>query len=428
MNENENQYVKEDPAEPKFFSMIPNKVVDDLGYAELALYVYYKRVAADQGRCWKSVKQVAEDLKMSIPKLWKTQAALVDAGLISVSKRTNEQGIECNSKVVSIVNVWQENNEKYMLPPLRFRRTPPTKSYDKEKPIRKTNEEKDISPTGETDPEPQNPEPLTDIILFCQICGNYELHKDEKQVGCNICNGADRYEKPLTVEEADNKMFGTRDEPIMPNDELLRPTFTTDQMKQLATAYVTGKCPVGEHNRELCEVLEKQGYFKVRGRGKNGVTTYKLSDKGKAVCSDPTRSLADMIQLKQEIATRKAEQKSKPKPPKKKNGKAPQDITTMPEIQGIAEKLCLIHFGTTYKELTDDNKRTIVSLSHIYRNQGADSPQKVQQVHDFCKRFDWYEDASPYGFTKNMWIAKALNSSNGQPQAVDKTFSIEEVD
>jgi DNA-binding PadR family transcriptional regulator len=275
---------------------------------------------------------------------------------------------------------------------------------------------KDISPTGETDPEPQKPK----TIPGWKLCYGIDPVTGESLLHADVVG--------LTVEEADNKLFGTRDEPITPDDELLRPTFTTDQMKQLATAYVSGKCPVADHNRELCRVLEKQGYFKIRGRGKNGVSTYKLSEKGKAVCSDPTTALKDLIQLNKDIATRKAENKNKPKKTNKKNGKAPLDITTMPEIQGIAEKLCLIHFGTTYKELTDDNKRTIVSLSHIYRNQGADTSQKVQQVHDHYKSCDWYEGASPFGFTKNLRIAQALNTGSRQTKATDKSFSIEEVD
>jgi hypothetical protein len=301
--------------------------------------------------------------------------------------------------------------------------TPPTKSYDKEKPIRKTNKEKDISPPGETPPEPEKP-----LWVRCKECSLTVKEADialfgkpdETQEYCSIVEHS-----PKREDECDDCEY--KEGCKLRDVELLRPTFTTDQMKQLATAYVNGKCPVADHNRELCRVLEKQGYFKIRGRGKNGVSTYKLSDRGKAICSDPTTALKDLIKLNEDIAARKAEKASKPKP-KKKNGKAPQDITTKPEIQGIAEKLCLIHFGTTYKELTDDNKRTIVPLANTYRNQGADTPEKVQQVHDHYKSCDWYEGASPFGFTKNLRIAQALKPGNGQPQATDKTFSIEEVD
>lgn len=204
--------------------------------------------------------------------------------------------------------------------------------------------------------------------------------------------------------------------------------FTEDELKQLATAFVYGHVSVADYNREICAGLEAKGYLKVRGQSKGKPTSYKLQTVAQTLCENPSDDLAQEIKRKQDVRATVEGRKAEAKKKRRKNkDKAPPDITTMPEIQDVAEALCDIHFDMTFSLIDDSDKRTIVTLANKYRNQGADTGKKVRQIHDHYREQDWYKGLSIWGLTNNMRIQQAL-AAMGKVDAVeqDKPFTIEE--
>lgn len=93
------------------FAMIPN-LVDDAGLSVFAyrLYGHLRRVAGDEGACWKSVRTLAKVCKMSPASVMKARKELLRHELIECQARVNQYGgrdlIE-----IRIVDVWGENGE-----------------------------------------------------------------------------------------------------------------------------------------------------------------------------------------------------------------------------------------------------------------------------------------------------------------------------
>jgi hypothetical protein len=159
--------------EPKYYARIPNMVIDDLPYAELALYTYYKRVAYDTGACWQSTATIGKSLGMSPKKVRATRRELEKKNLVHVS------GEDGKTKTIRIVNVWEQNIGRYNMtpvqndpPPGTIVPTPGSNRTHEEKDIRTTNKEnKDLSPPETGD---DSPPPLDGVIIdtkICRICG-----------------------------------------------------------------------------------------------------------------------------------------------------------------------------------------------------------------------------------------------------------------
>lgn len=84
---------------------IPN-MVDEMGLSVYAfrLYVRFKRVAGDQGKCFYTTPQLAEQCKMSEGSVSKAKKELVALGLIAIDR--DDKWIRDN---ITIVDVWPAN-------------------------------------------------------------------------------------------------------------------------------------------------------------------------------------------------------------------------------------------------------------------------------------------------------------------------------
>jgi hypothetical protein len=161
--------------EPKYYARIPNMIIDDLNYSELALYTYYKRVAYDTGSCWQSTATIGKSLKMSPKKVKATRRLLEKRGLITVT--ANLKGdVECSPKTIRIVNIWQENIDRYNLPPVQNDPplgtnciTPGYVSTHKEKESKTNKENQDLPPTVNGDGDAS----IGDgSVCHCDVCGD----------------------------------------------------------------------------------------------------------------------------------------------------------------------------------------------------------------------------------------------------------------
>jgi len=94
----------------KYFTTVPNMVIDDeeLTRDEIALYLYYKRVAGESGVCFKSNSNAAKGAKMGTTLLKECRARLVQLGYLEVEE---SPGVPTQ---IRIVNVWDANMERYI--------------------------------------------------------------------------------------------------------------------------------------------------------------------------------------------------------------------------------------------------------------------------------------------------------------------------
>ncbi len=97
----------------KYFTIIPNYIVNHSTVYEQAIYLYMKRVAGEEGTCWMSAMEIAKRLDCSRNTVAKYQKKLVERGWIEViGKRatgeTNQQTIEYR-----IIDLWSLNIRHY---------------------------------------------------------------------------------------------------------------------------------------------------------------------------------------------------------------------------------------------------------------------------------------------------------------------------
>jgi len=100
-----------DNAPVNYFSMIPH-IVDDSGISAQAkaLYLHLKRVAGDDGLCWKTQDQLAEHCGFSAKTVVKAKRELIEARIIEVKL----EAVEGHPRhVIHILNIWTENERKY---------------------------------------------------------------------------------------------------------------------------------------------------------------------------------------------------------------------------------------------------------------------------------------------------------------------------
>ncbi|MCX6715633.1 MAG: helix-turn-helix domain-containing protein [Candidatus Taylorbacteria bacterium] len=97
----------------KYFTIIPNYIVNHSTVYEQAIYLYMKRVAGEDGTCWMSAMEIAKRLDCSRNTIAKYQKKLVERGWIEVvghhaTGETNQQTIEYR-----IVDLWSLNIRHY---------------------------------------------------------------------------------------------------------------------------------------------------------------------------------------------------------------------------------------------------------------------------------------------------------------------------
>ena len=107
--------VKDDGDPRKYYAAIPN-IVFKLGLNpyELSLYVYLKKVAGEEGMCWKSTSTIARELNMGAGTVSRTKGtlaisrtALNGKSLITIATEMQNGGNP--NHAISITDIWPEN-------------------------------------------------------------------------------------------------------------------------------------------------------------------------------------------------------------------------------------------------------------------------------------------------------------------------------
>ena len=94
----------------KYFTIVPNYIVNHSTVYEQAIYLYMKRVAGETGTCWESPKNIAKKLGIAPGTVRRYQKALVKRGWIEIAgtHRKTKPTIEYR-----IVDLWELNTKHY---------------------------------------------------------------------------------------------------------------------------------------------------------------------------------------------------------------------------------------------------------------------------------------------------------------------------
>jgi predicted ArsR family transcriptional regulator len=94
----------------KYFTIVPNYIVNHSTVYEQAIYLYMKRVAGETGTCWESPKNIAKKLGIAPGTVRRYQKALVKRSWIEIAgtHRKTKPTIEYR-----IVDLWELNTKHY---------------------------------------------------------------------------------------------------------------------------------------------------------------------------------------------------------------------------------------------------------------------------------------------------------------------------
>ena len=161
----------------KYFTIIPNYIVNHSTVYEQAIYLYMKRVAGETGTCWESPINIAKKLGIVAGTVRKYQKALVARGWI---EKVGTAGKTKPTIEYKIVDLWQLNAKYYAKKeksPDDFSHRKVTecvmKSHqvilekvmdgNKEEPMKKINKEDIASPSANAD----TPMQLKEFVEWC---------------------------------------------------------------------------------------------------------------------------------------------------------------------------------------------------------------------------------------------------------------------
>ena len=114
-NQNDKFKVVDEAGDRKYFTIIPNYILNHSTATAQALYMQLKRLAGEEGSAFPSMKYLMEQLGVSKPTVRKEIKYLLDKGWITEGGFVSVKTHGGNQKIMSyrIVDLWQKNAEFY---------------------------------------------------------------------------------------------------------------------------------------------------------------------------------------------------------------------------------------------------------------------------------------------------------------------------
>lgn len=101
----------DDSSDHKYFTIIPNYVLNHSSVYDRCLYIAMKRIAGENGSCWMSTRELANNSQMSQAQVRKSiQYLLAKQWIVKVGEKKGYGG---SSNEYKIIDLWQVNNEFY---------------------------------------------------------------------------------------------------------------------------------------------------------------------------------------------------------------------------------------------------------------------------------------------------------------------------
>ena len=94
----------------KYFTIVPNYVIEHSSAYELAVYTYLKRVAGEDGTCWESANNIGKKLNADPKTIRKYLKVLLKKNLI---EKVGVKGKTKPTAEYKIIKIWELNSKHY---------------------------------------------------------------------------------------------------------------------------------------------------------------------------------------------------------------------------------------------------------------------------------------------------------------------------
>jgi len=94
----------------KYFTIVPNYVIEHSSAYELAVYTYLKRVAGESGTCWESANNIGKKLNADPKTIRKYLKVLIEKNLI---EKVGVKGKTKPTAEYKIIKIWELNTKHY---------------------------------------------------------------------------------------------------------------------------------------------------------------------------------------------------------------------------------------------------------------------------------------------------------------------------
>src|SRR3989339_1144898 len=114
-NTNQSVEIEDGSNDKKYFTIIPNYILNHSTPYDRDVYIQMKRIAGEHGTCWTSQKTLAKQCGVSINRLKKSLSYLLDNKWIKYmgTKKVGTKGGGQEVNEYKIVDLWKMNGEFY---------------------------------------------------------------------------------------------------------------------------------------------------------------------------------------------------------------------------------------------------------------------------------------------------------------------------
>lgn len=108
--------IKDESGDRKYFTILPNYILNHSRAIDQALYAQIKRIAGDNGKCFAGIGYFAKQLDSTKPTIRKSLKYLIEHNWIKEIKReiVNTTGGKQPMRTFQIVDIWEVNVNEYV--------------------------------------------------------------------------------------------------------------------------------------------------------------------------------------------------------------------------------------------------------------------------------------------------------------------------
>lgn len=172
-NMNQQLLIEDNSEDKKYFTIIPNYILNHSTLWDREVYVQMKRIAGEEGTCWTSQKTLSKQCGISINRLKKSLNYLIEHKWIKIvgTKKVGTTGGSQKVNEYRICDLWKINMDFYEAKGVSRNDTPLTKGVSPDKPKGYHENSKGVSP-GDDKEEPLNNNHIKEEQAILQIADN----------------------------------------------------------------------------------------------------------------------------------------------------------------------------------------------------------------------------------------------------------------
>lgn len=143
--------ITDESGDKKYFTIIPNYILNHSTLWDREVYIQMKRITGEDGTCWTSQKNLANQCGISVNRLKKSIQYLIENQWIEFvgTKPTESSGGTQETKEYKVIDLWEKNIQFYKDKGVSSNDTPITKGVSRDAQRGITSEAKGVSPSDD---------------------------------------------------------------------------------------------------------------------------------------------------------------------------------------------------------------------------------------------------------------------------------------